>query len=130
MKRTITILSLALALTVAAFAQGAPAQQPKPEHLSKQQLNTLIADAKTPAEHQRIAQYFDAEAAKYAAEAKEHEGLAQAYLKSGPASAKYPGGMQTFSHCESMSKSLQKAAENARQLASDHQQMAKNAEQK
>ena len=52
MKRTITTLSLALALTIGLFAQAAPAQQSKPEHFSKQQLNNLIATAKTPAEHE------------------------------------------------------------------------------
>ncbi|MGA7340411.1 MAG: hypothetical protein WBX18_07435, partial [Terracidiphilus sp.] len=65
MKRTIAIFSLVFALTFAAFAQAAPSQQLAPEHLSKQQLNTLIATAKTPAEHRRIAQYFQAKAQDY-----------------------------------------------------------------
>ncbi len=57
MKRTFavfSVLSLAFVMTVAAFGQVPASQQPKPEHLSKQQLNTLIATAKTPAEHERI----------------------------------------------------------------------------
>jgi hypothetical protein len=65
MKRTLSILSilsLAFVMTVAAFGQTASTPQSKPEHLGKRQLNTLIATAKTPAEHQRIAQYYEAKA--------------------------------------------------------------------
>jgi hypothetical protein len=79
MKRTIAILSLVFVLTVAAFAQIAPAPQPKPEHLSMVQLNTLISTAKTPAEHLRIAQYYQAEAQDYLAQAKEHEQMVADY---------------------------------------------------
>ena len=99
----------------------------KDKALSKTQLNHLIATAETKADHERIAQYFDAEATKYEAQAREHAELAQAYRKNDPASQKYPGSMQSFNHCDSLSKSLQQAAENARQLASDHRDMAKGA---
>ena len=99
----------------------------KDKALSKTQLNHLIATAETKADHERIAQYFDAEATKYEAQAREHAELAQAYRKNDPASPKYPGSMQSFNHCDSLSKSLQQAAENARQLASDHRDMAKGA---
>ena len=99
----------------------------KDKQLSQQELKNLIANAETKAEHERIAQYFDAEAAKYEAEAKEHADLAQSYRKAGPASAKYPGSMQSFNHCDSLSKSLLKAAEDARQLAAEHREMEKEA---
>jgi len=99
----------------------------KDKQLSQKELKNLIANAETKAEHERIAQYFDAEAAKYEAEAKEHAELAQSYRKAGSASAKYPGSMQSFSHCDSLSKSLLKAAEDARQLAAEHREMEKEA---
>ena len=95
--------------------------------LSKSELKSLIATAETKAEYERIAKYFDAEAARYEAEAAEHGELAQVYRKSGPGSPKYPGSMQTFNHCDSVSKSLQKAAEDARQLAAEHRGMEKEA---
>src|ERR1035437_3090031 len=82
MKRTISIFSifsLALVMTVTAFGQTTSAQQTKPEHLGKRQLNTLIATAKTPGEHQRIAQYYQAKAQDYLAQAKEHEQMVAAY---------------------------------------------------
>ena len=99
----------------------------KDKPLTKSELKNLIAHAETKADHERIAQYYDAEAVKYEAEAKDHGDLAQVYQKTGTPSAKYPGGTQTFNHCDSFAKSLEQAAENARQLAADHREMAKEA---
>jgi hypothetical protein len=75
MKRTIVFLSYILVFTAVAFAQAAQPQQ-KPEKLSKRQLLSLIATAKTPAEHNRIAQYYRAAAQDYLAQSKEHEEMA------------------------------------------------------
>jgi hypothetical protein len=66
-------------MTAAAFGQTASTQQTKPEHFSKRQLNSLIATAKTPAEHQRIAQYYQAKSQDYLAQAEEHEQMVAAY---------------------------------------------------
>src|ERR1017187_877489 len=52
--------------------QASLGQIPAKEHLSKHQLNTLIATAKTPADHQRIAQFYQAQAQDYLAQSKEH----------------------------------------------------------
>ena len=90
--------------------------------LTKSQVKNLIAHAETKADHERIAKYFDAEAVKYEAEAKDHGDLAQLYRKAGAPSAKQP--TNTFNHCDSFAKSLEQAAENARQLAADHRAMA------
>lgn len=73
----LSVLSLAFVMTVAAFGQTPSAV--KPEHLSKQQLNTLIATAKTPAEHERIAKFYEASAQDYRAQASEHEAMVAAY---------------------------------------------------
>ena len=117
----LAIFAVAMALVPAVVCISAGA---KDNSLSKTELKHLIATAETKADHERIAEYFDAEAAKYEAQAKEHEELAQAYRKSGPGSAKYPGSIQSFNHCDSLSKSLAHAAENARQLAADQRKMA------
>ena len=93
--------------------------------LTKSEVKNLIAHAETKADHQRIAKYFDAEAVKYEAEAKDHGDLAQVYRKAGTPSAKQAN--QTFNHCDSFAKSLGQAAENARQLAADHRAMATDA---
>jgi hypothetical protein len=113
---TTAVAVLAVFVSVPAGAKDKP--------LSKSEVKALIATAETKAEHERIAQYFDAEAAKYEAEAKEHSELASIYQKSTP-SAK--NASQTFNHCDSVSKSLQKAADDARALAAEHRGMAHEA---
>jgi hypothetical protein len=131
MKRTISIfsiLSLAFVMTVAAFGQTTSAQQTKPEHFSKRQLNTLIATAKTPAEHQRIAQYYQAKAQDYLAQAKEHEQMVAAYKASPSLTAKSQAS--TINHCEYFVKTFNELAVKSQELAKLHAQMAKDGEQK
>ena len=100
----------------------------KEKVVSKSELKKLVANAETKVDHERIAQYFDAEATRYDAEAKEHGELAQLYQRKTPATpSKYPGSMQSFQHCDSLSTSLQKTAEDARQLAVEHRGMANEA---
>ena len=129
MKRTITILSLAFALTVAAFAQAAPGPQTKSEHLSKQQLNTLIANAKTPAEHQRIAQFYEAKAQDYRAQAVEHETMVAAYKANSSLSTE-KNRASTIGHCEYFVTTFKELAVKSQELAKLHEQMAKDVEQK
>jgi len=74
-----SVLSLALVMTAAALGQTVAAPQAKPEHLSAGQVKTLIATAKTPAEHHRIAVYYQAKAADYLAQAAMHEQMVAAY---------------------------------------------------
>ncbi|HUA91119.1 MAG TPA: hypothetical protein VL991_01060 [Terracidiphilus sp.] len=129
MKRTIAIFSLVFALTFAAFAQAAPSQQLVPEHLSKQQLNTLIATAKTSAEHRRIAQYFQAKAQDYLAQAQEHEQMLAAY-KANPSLSNDKHRASTIGHCEYFVQTFKDLAAKSQELAQLHEQMAQNAEQK
>jgi hypothetical protein len=131
MKRTLSILSilsLAFVITAVAFSQTASAQQTKPEHFSKRQLNTLIAEAKTPAEHQRIAQYYQAKAQDYLAQAKEHEQMVAAYKANPSLTAKSQAS--TINHCEYFVQTFKDMAAKSQELAQLHGQMAKGAEQK
>ncbi len=125
MKRTVSILSvlsLALVMTVAAFGQ-APA---KPQHLSTHQLKTLIAAAKTSAEHQRIAQYYESQTQDYLAQSKEHEAKVAAY-KADPGMVfnKYRGN--SISHCEYFADTFKVLAAKSQELAKQHEQMASDA---
>jgi hypothetical protein len=132
MKRTLSIfsiLSLAFVMTVAFFGQTTSAQQTKPEHLSKRQLNTLIATARTPVEHQRIGQYYQAKAQDYLAQAKEHEQMVAAY-KANPSMSTNKNRASTISHCEYFATTFKALADNSQELATLHEQMAKEAEQK
>jgi hypothetical protein len=132
MKRTfaaLSVLSLAFAITVAAFGQTPSAQQPKPEHLSKQQLNTLIATANTQADHERIAQYYRSKAVDYLAQAKEHEGMVAAY-KANSSLSTNKNRASTISHCEYFATTFQALADNSQELATLHERMAQEAPQK
>jgi hypothetical protein len=95
--------------------------------LKKDELKNLIANAKTAQDHQRVADHYTAKAEQFEAEATEHAEEAAKY-KANPNmhEMKHPGSPQTASHCESMARSLRDAAKQARQLAEDHQAMAKN----
>ena len=129
MKRTITTLALVLALTVAVFAQSAPAQQSRPEHLNKQQLNTLIATAKTPAEHERIAQYYAVKTVDYHAQAVEHEAMVAAYRANSSLSNEKTR-TSTIGHWEYFVKTFNDLAVKSQELAKLHEEMAKDTEQK
>jgi hypothetical protein len=131
MKRTLSILSLAFILTFTALGQMQMpmAMKTGPENLSKQQLLSLIATAKTPAEHQRIAQYYEAQAQKYLALSKEHAAMAEQYKKN-PLMGANKHFTSTLGYCESLVGSFQKLSVKMQQLAEVHLQMAKEAAQK
>jgi len=96
--------------------------------LSKAELKNLVVNAETKADHDRLANYFEAEAVRYEAEAKDHNELAGFYQKSpDPALSKHPTSPRAFEHCDALSKSLLAAAKEARQLAGEHHAMAKEA---
>jgi len=111
-------------------ASGSQASAAEPKRLTHKEVKALISTAKTPEDHMRLAQYFSGEADRLEAESKEHQQLAEVYRHS-PISTlmavKNPMGPRTAAHCEYFAKSLAKAAESARQLAADHEQMATDA---
>lgn len=124
-RRTLSLATFAVATAITMVSDPAGA---KDKTISKSELKSLIAKAETKSDHERIAQYFDAEAAKYEAEAREHGELAGVYQKNSSSQpTKFPGTQQTFNHCDSLSKSLQHAAEDARALAAEHREMSKEA---
>ena len=132
MKRTaslFSILSLAFVITATAIVQTPSAQQPKPEHLSMHQLDTLIATAKTSADHGRIAQYYQSQAQDYLAQAKEHEAMVAAY-KANPSLVNNKNQASTINHCEYFVQTFKDMAAKSQELAQLHEQMAKDAEQK
>jgi hypothetical protein len=91
-------------------------------------LDTLIATAKTPAEHQRIAQDYRDQAQNYVAQAKEHEAMIAAYKASPNATSKNQAA--TIGHCEYFAAKFNDLAAKSREVANMHEQMAANAEQR
>ncbi len=131
MKRTISILSilsLAFVMTATTFAKTPSTERSQSEHLNKQQLNTLIATASTPAEHRLIAQYYQTKALDYAAQAQEHEQMIEAYNANPSRGGKSRASF--IDHCEYSAKHSKDLATKSQELAQLHEQMAKDAEQK
>jgi hypothetical protein len=117
MKTALSILVCGLVLSVAGFAA---------EPLTNKNVKQLISSANGPADHLRLANYFELEAQKFEAEAKEHADMARNYRANPNAlETKLPGAVGTAKHCESLSRDLAHAAKGARTLAADHTAMAK-----
>lgn len=94
--------------------------------LGKQELKSLITNAKSAQDHERIARHFDAKAGELEAESKEHRELAAQY-RTNPTmhESKHPMSPETAGHCQYFADDLHKASERARQMANDHRQTAK-----
>ena len=119
-------VAIPLWLTMLAVAVCVQANDTK--LLKQSEIKNLIVNARTAADHERIAQHFDAEAAKWEAEAITHEELAQYYRRNpDPAAWKYSRSPRSFEHCDSLVKDLRGAAQESRRLAADHREMAKGA---
>ena len=125
--------TLRLAVLTIAFAVVPALVGPagaKDKTLSKGELRTLILNAKTPADHERIAQYFDAQAVKYEEAAKKHENEAAYYASHvQPAIGKNQGfySREMQDHCPKMAAKLKEAAQEARMMAASHRELAKEA---
>ncbi|WP_295754422.1 hypothetical protein [Undibacterium sp.] len=78
-----------------------------------------IATASTPAEHQRIADFYMQKAREYDATAIQHEQTARAYLSNNKTAL---GAMTK--HCRALRDQFSAAAKEARALAELHVQMA------
>ena|ERR1022692_4601800 len=104
------------------WAPAGPGRRP----LSKQDVKALVANAKTPEDHERLAKHFDAEAIQLDAEANEHQDLVAGY-KANPSgqASKHPMSGKTAGHCQYFADDLHKAAAQARELAADHRAMVK-----
>jgi hypothetical protein len=117
----IAFSAIALAMSVATAAAQA---RKSTDLLTDKQVKELVATANTPADHVKLQKHFLAVAAKYDAEATEHADLAQAYRKP-PVGRLMPGSAaKRAEHCDRLSRSIREAAKEARELASEHEQMA------
>ena len=134
MKRYLTIAwTLHLAAWVVALAVVptlAVTATAKDKSLSKSELRTLVLNAQTPADHERIAEYYDSQATKYETEAKKHQEEATYYSSHvQPPIGKNQGfySREMENHCPKMAAKLTEAAQEARMLADGHRELAKQA---
>jgi hypothetical protein len=126
MKRFATAFTLtASVLFIGAFAQLTAASI----QLSKDEVRALSASAATPADHLKLATYFNNEADRFEAEAVEHEGLANAHrINTDALAEKHPMSARTAGHCDYFAKVARAKARADRNLAKEHELMAKGAE--
>ncbi len=108
-------------------AQAATEQ--RTQKLSKKRLKTLIANARTPEDHERIAAYYRTEGEQLKAKQREHEEELAEYLKD-PSSHPVPKWPTMEQHCRRLIFYYSKAAQKAFELADLHDEIAKKARQK
>ncbi|HSD09713.1 MAG TPA: hypothetical protein VLF14_01925 [Candidatus Binatia bacterium] len=87
-------------------------------------IDKAIAAAKTPADHEAIAAYYDKEAAESQAKSNSHAKMGAAYKNLGGSAI---GKWHLDEHCDRLEKDFARAAEEAKRLAAAHREMAKQA---
>lgn len=113
-------VTLAMLALVAAFhlpTQRAGAQE-------KFDLEKAITGAKTPADHEAIASYYDKESATAKAKAGEHLKLMEAYRNIAG-----KGQFMMPEHCQKLAQNYESIASEYTSLAGGHRQMAREAPQ-
>ena len=96
--------------------------------LKASEVKALVMNAKTPADHLKLARHYTAMAEKHELEAKEHEALAVQYTKHPTIhETKHPMSGATAEHCKFYAEHCRKAAAEMRAMAAAHTEMAKSA---
>ena len=117
-------LLFALILTIASGT--AAAVEPK-GILKSAEVKALVASAKTPADHMKLARHFNAMAEKHEAEALEHEALVVEYTRNPRmGSSKTPMSPNSAEHCRYFAEHCRKAAKEMQAMAAAHEEMAKS----
>ena len=121
MKRVAMLLTLGLFLlaAVALPTTHAVAQQ---QTVTADNLDQMIANMKTPADHEAIAAYFDQVAADARKKAELHHHSAETYRTM---RTEKPAGMANM--CDAIAADFDKTATAAEKLAKAHREMAKKA---
>ena len=123
-------LAAAMAVLIGIGGQSAArAATPREPALSQKDLKSAIANAKTPQDHQRISAYYQKQADRMLAEAKDNDELTVVYAKSpNPSTTKHPMSGLTAEHCKYFADAARKAAQESKELAKLHADMAKQAQ--
>jgi hypothetical protein len=126
MKSVFTTLSLIAVLSLATFAHAAKLES-NDTKLTKKQLSALIASARTPAEHERIAAYYNAKAQDLLAESAMHQKMSEQF-KANPVTNSAKQQIGTVNHCQYIATSLRNRAVQLQGLALEHEKMAEQAQ--
>lgn len=129
--RSLSGIVLGLTLAATSFAaQSTPTPQTaKAPQLTEKELLALLETAKTPADHEKLAAYYDGEAADFDAKASKHKRFAAAYRRMpapGNPTRNIPDTRASAaSHCDNIAAESEKAAKEARSMAEHHRMLAK-----
>ena len=121
MKR-LTMLFAVASILVAAAALPTTRAGAQSAVVTDDNLDQMIASAKTPADHAAIAAYYDGEAADAKKKADLHRNSADTYRKLKISKPVYMAEM-----CESIAAGFDASAADAEKLAKMHREMAKTA---
>jgi hypothetical protein len=119
--RVLTVcVTLAMVATLYLPTQWAGAQQAESFDIEK-----AVRGAKTRADHEAIASYYDKEGAAATAKAAEHRRLAEAYR-----TIAGTGHFQMEDHCQRLAQYYERVVADTAALAQAHRQMAREAAEK
>jgi len=126
LQAALTIISL----TFLVFLTVGNTEAERRPSLSKKEVKALIASAKTKEDHLKLADFYQSEAARLEAEAKDHDEMAEMYRKNPTAMAvKHPEAFGE-GHCKEIARRYRESAAKTQELAAMHGQLAASAEQK
>lgn len=124
-RRKISILLLS-SVTAAFFSPRCARAADEKPILTKKEVKALIANAKTPEDHRKIAAYYRSEAEGLAEKQREHEEDLAEYNRN---SSHYPGKYPSMGdHCRQLAGYYGLAAKKAQSLAEMHEELAKQVE--
>ena len=119
------ILTLFAAASLPSWASDRPIMKDGPVMTAKE-AKALAITANTAQDHLKLARYFNQEAGRFEAEAIEHDEMIEAYRKNpAPWASKNPGSVRTIEHCQFLAKSNREMAKAFREMAANHEAMAK-----
>ena len=127
MRRLTVGVTMAIVALVAVFYLSTQLVGAQPAE--KFNLEKAIAGAKTAADHEAIAAYYDREAAAAKDKATEHRKLVEAYHRLA-ATPRGQGFQSMGNHCQQLAKNYESVATENTALATAHRKMAQAAAQK
>lgn len=117
----LTMLLLGLIL----MAYGSPSPGASQSKLNKNELKTLIANAKTPQDHERLAAYYRSQEQLAKSGVAEHEQMLQRYHEN-PLSHRFTKTPSPDDHCRTMIRLFGDKARHFSALAQYHERLAED----
>ncbi len=117
-----SVFALLLILGVSTLGWGAPAATEDSQVLTKAELKQLIATAKTPADHQKLAAHYREEAARFEERRTEHEEMLAAYENN---RHQYRNKFPSMAdHCRALIKNATNSRDKFTEMAKMHEGLA------